>query len=205
MTDTTMTNALLSQRLKQETAPQHERMHQLMERAQPFSSRARYARFVAAQYLFQRDVEHLFEDPAVQDLVSDLAQRGRTTDSRADLADLQAPVPDEPIATQGVVAPEALGWLYVSEGSTLGAAFLLKEVGEKLGLDGSFGARNLAAYPDGRARVWKRFVEAMDAPKLTGVHDRVVTGALAAYERFGHLLSTQFGLDDDTAPAGQQA
>lgn len=203
MNDTILTNALLSQRLKLETALQHERMHRLMEQAQPFASRERYAQFVAAQYLFQRDVEHLFDDPAVQALVPDLSERGRATDSQADLADLQAPVPTEPIVTQGVAAPEALGWLYVSEGSTLGAAFLLKEVGEKLGLDGNFGARNLAAYPDGRARVWKRFVEALDAPRLTGMHDRVITGALAAYDRFGHLLNTQFRLDD--APAGGQA
>ena len=201
MTETTLTNAPLSQRLKQETAPQHEQMHHLMEQAQPFSSRAQYAKFVAVQYLFQRDVEHLFEDPAVQSLVSDLSDRGRATDSQADLSDLQAPVPDEPIVTQGVTAPEALGWLYVSEGSTLGAAFLLKEVNEKLGLDGQFGARNLAAYPDGRAKVWKRFVASLDAPELDGTQDRVVAGALAAYARFGQLLRTQFSLDQADAAA----
>lgn len=202
MTETTLSTVPLSQRLKQETAPQHEQMHQLMEQAQPFASRAQYARFVAVQYLFQRDVEHLFDDPAVQGLVSDLSERGRATDSQADLADLQTPVPTQPIATQGVTAPEALGWLYVSEGSTLGAAFLLKEVGEKLGLDGQFGARNLAAYPDGRARVWKRFVAALDAPELSGAQDRVIAGALAAYARFGQLLRTQFSMDQAEAPLG---
>src|SRR5690606_29607066 len=113
----------------------------------------------------------------------------------ADLSDLQAPIPAEPIVTQGVTAPEALGWLYVSEGSTLGAAFLLKEVNEKLGLNGEFGARNLAAYPDGRAKVWKRFVASLDAPELNGTQDRVIAGALAAYARFGQLLRTQFSLD----------
>lgn len=204
MTETTLTHTL-SQRLKLETAPQHEQMHHLMEQAQPFSSRAQYAKFVAVQYLFQRDVEHLFDDPAVQGLVADLSERGRATDSQADLADLQAPVPSEPIATQGVTAPEALGWLYVSEGSTLGAAFLLKEVSEKLGLDGQFGARNLAAYPDGRARVWKRFVAALDAPELAEVQDRVIAGALAAYGRFGHLLRTQFSLDQAEAPLSTAA
>ncbi|MFX6949703.1 biliverdin-producing heme oxygenase, partial [Acinetobacter baumannii] len=71
------------------------------------------------------------------------------------------------IATGNVAMPEALGWLYVSEGSTLGAAFLLKEVKDKLGLSESFGARNLAAYPEGRAVVWRRFVSFLDAPGLS--------------------------------------
>lgn len=195
MFDTSTRQAPLSQRLKHETAPQHEQMHHLMEKAQPFSSRVQYAKFVAVQYLFQRDVEHLFTDPAVQAAVSDLSERGRATDSQADLNDLQVPVPQAQIATHGVSAPEALGWLYVSEGSTLGAAFLLKEVNEKLGLSGEFGARNLAAYPEGRAKAWKRFVASLDAPELADVQDRVIAGALDAYRRFGQLLNTQFSLD----------
>ncbi len=199
MSETSTLHAPLSQRLKHETAPQHEQMHHLMEKAQPFSSRAQYAKFVTVQYLFQRDVEHLFDDPAVQAAVSDLSERGRATDSQADLSDLQAPAPQEPIVTQGVSGPEALGWLYVSEGSTLGAAFLLKEVNEKLGLNGEFGARNLAAYPEGRAKAWKRFVASLDAPELADVQDRVIAGALAAYGRFGQLLNTQFGLDNAQA------
>ena len=87
----------------------------------------------------------------------------------------------------------------MSEGSTLGAAFLLKEVNEKLGLNGEFGARNLAAYPEGRAKAWKRFVASLDAPELADVQDRVIAGALAAYGRFGQLLNTQFSLDNAQA------
>ena len=189
------TTVALSLRLKTETSAEHERMHQLMAECAPFASRERYARFVAAQYLFQRDVEHLFADPRVQAAVPDLAVRGRAEASLADLADLDTPAPVEGIATTDVTMPEALGWIYVSEGSTLGAAFLLKEVGEKLGLDASFGARNLAAYPEGRMRVWKRFVEALDAEQLHPAHQAVVDGAHAAFRRFGDLLAHEFAQD----------
>ena len=47
----------------------------------------------------------------------------------------------------------------MSEGSTLGAAFLFKEAQKHLGFSETFAARNLAAYPEGRAKVWKRFVK----------------------------------------------
>ncbi|MES2532144.1 MAG: biliverdin-producing heme oxygenase [Pseudomonadota bacterium] len=195
-----MTTPSLSQRLRNETAAQHERMHALMAQADPFASRERYAQFVAAQYVFQRDVEHFFADPQVQGAVPDLAVRGRAAATLTDLADLDAMdkvVPAQDVATRAVKMPEALGWLYVSEGSTLGAAFLFKEVGEKLGLSATFGARNLAAYPEGRARVWKRFVEALDAPALVPAQDQVIAGALAAYARFGQLLEQQFALRTD--------
>jgi len=68
---------------------------------------------VAAQYLFQRDVEHLFADPAIAAVIPDLDGRGRTEASRADLADLATPVPQGDVVTAGLAMPEAIGWLYV--------------------------------------------------------------------------------------------
>ena len=126
----------------------------------------------------------------------DLAVRGRETAALDDLRDLGAPAPQEgALASQGVTMPEGLGWLYVSEGSTLGAAFLFKEVQAKLGLSAEFGARNLAAYPEGRAIVWRRFVQALDSDDISAdAHDAVIAGAHAAYGRFGQLLERHFNL-----------
>lgn len=193
MNDIAIETVTLSTRLKTETAAQHERMHRLMERASPFASREAYVRFVGAQYVFQRDIENLFEQAPMQAAVPDLDNRGRQQQALADLADLDAAAPDEDIASAHVVMPEALGWLYVSEGSTLGAAFLFKEAQEQLGLSANFGARNLAAYPQGRAQAWRRFVAALDAVDPAD-HDAVILGANAAYDRFGALLERHFDL-----------
>ena len=186
----------LSERLRIETSGQHERMHQLMAEADPFSSREQYARFALAQYLFQRDVQALFDDERLAGAVPDLNVRGRQLAALADLADLGAVIPeDEPIASTGVSMPASLGWLYVSEGSTLGAAFLFKEAQDKLGLDENFGARNLAAYPQGRARAWKDFVRALDTAGMSGDEQNlVIKGANQAYYRFGQLLARLYTL-----------
>ncbi|MDP9899044.1 biliverdin-producing heme oxygenase [Variovorax ginsengisoli] len=185
----------LSERLRRETSAQHERMHSLMAKGNPFASRESYAGFVAAQYLFQRDIEHLFADNDVRTAVPDLEVRGRQAASLADLADLQSPVPLDTLASSGVCMPEALGWLYVSEGSTLGAAFLFKEAQAQLGLSAEFGARNLAAYPQGRAQAWRNFVASLDSDLLAAdSHDAVIAGAHAAYERFAQLLERFFKL-----------
>lgn len=198
----TNTHATLSARLKAETHDEHERMHRLMAQCQPFADRERYAHFVAAQYLFQRDVEHLFTTPGMRSAVTDLEVRGREAAALADLADLGAAVPQEQRASAAlaVAMPGALGWLYVSEGSTLGAAFLFKQAKEDLGLSAEFGARNLAAYPEGRMVVWRRFVASLDSNQFSAAdHDLIVAGAFAAYQRFGELLQRQFALENAEA------
>lgn len=189
-------SSALSARLKRDTNDQHELMHRLMEQGQPFASRTQYARFVCAQYVFQRDVEYLFADPSLQAAVADLAVRGRQAAALADLADLGVAMPPPALASLDVRMPAALGWLYVSEGSTLGAAFLFKEARERLGLSAEFGARNLAAYPEGRALVWRRFVASLDSDALdAAAQQQVIDGAHAAYRRFGALLQQYFELD----------
>lgn len=117
--------------------------------------------------------------------------RGRSQAALQDLADLGLEPQCSDIATEKVGYPEALGWIYVSEGSTLGAAFLFKEAQSKLGLSAEFGARNLAAYPEGRMRVWKRLKVALDEANFSPEEqDKVITGAMQGFARFGDLLES---------------
>lgn len=179
----------LSQRLKQETAVDHQRMHQLMEQADVFANREIYAKFTLSQYYFQRDVEFLFNLEGMQQLIPDLDIRGRAEMAKLDLTDLNIKPESEDIATKNMSLAEALGWIYVSEGSTLGAAFLFKSAQQKLQLDAEFGARNLAAYPEGRAKVWKRFVVALDnTPFDQQQQDLVVQGAKSGFQHFANFL-----------------
>ena len=94
-------------------------------------------------------------DAQLTTIVPDLPARCRAEAAKADLADLETDVPD-PVAgaVNNPSKAEALGWLFVSEGSKLGAAFLIKRaVG--LGLSETFGARHLAEPAGGRAEGWK--------------------------------------------------
>ncbi|MBJ9984725.1 biliverdin-producing heme oxygenase [Acinetobacter sp. S40] len=182
-------NNSLSLRLKQETAAEHERMHQLMAQANVFSNKEKYAQFTLSQYYFQREIEHLFEKEGVAELIPDLDIRGRSKQALADLNDLDIQPFGQQLQSEYVQLPEALGWIYVSEGSTLGAAFLFKEAQKHLGFSETFAARNLAAYPEGRAKVWKRFVQALDETGFDQIEqDRVIQGALDAFGYFGKAL-----------------
>lgn len=95
-------------------------------------------------------------------------------------------------AFKGAVDLPTAFWLYVAEGSNLGAAFLFKAAAA-LGLDASFGARHLAGHPDGRAQHWREFTAALDALELDLEEDaRVIAGAEAAFGRVQALVDAAF-------------
>lgn len=175
-----------SQRLKAATHVAHDRLDQRIMAAQPFASRENYARFLQVQYRFHCDLEAIYGNPVLASVVPELAQRRRLPQIKADLADLGIPAPAmgampvvEGYGTQVV----GLGWLYVAEGSNLGAAILFK-LAVRLGLDEQCGARHLAGHPDGRARHWREFTAALDRTELDPLQEQaVVEAAGAAFDR----------------------
>ena len=181
--------ALRSQRLNQITNEPHQKLDALVKAHKPFEEVANFARFVVAQYLFQSELKALYTDPALKEIVPDLPERCRAEQAKADLADLNTEVP-APVAG-AVNSPskaEALGWIFVSEGSKLGAAFLIKRaVG--LGLSDTFGARHLGEPAGGRAEGWKSFIKTLDGLELSAEEEADLDkGAVAAFERFTVLL-----------------
>lgn len=182
-----------AKRLKEATHATHERLDKSIMGHRPFESRDRYALFVKVQREFHREIDALYANPVLDDLLPDLVGRRRFNLIEQDLADLHMealPSDTPPAFAKGAAAdlPTALGWLYVAEGSNLGAAFLLKAA-EKLGLSEGFGARHLAAAPEGRGLHWKTFTAALDNVSLTGPEEeRVVAGAHAAFARVQGLV-----------------
>lgn len=191
--DTTQRPALRSQRLNQITNEPHTKLDALVKAHAPFETQANFARFVVAQYLFQSELVPLYNDAELTVIVPDLPARCRAEAAKADLVDLETEVP-APVAG-AVKSPskaEALGWLFVSEGSKLGAAFLIKRaVG--LGLSETFGARHLAEPAGGRAEGWKSFVKTLDGLELSAQQEAELDkGAIDAFNRFTVLLEQAY-------------
>ncbi|TKT76339.1 biliverdin-producing heme oxygenase [Aquamicrobium sp. LC103] len=185
-----------AKRLKAATNDTHARLDQSIMAGKPFDSRERYGLFVKVQHQFHRDIDTLYDNPALDRLLPDLPGRRRFTLIEQDLADLGvAPLSSGQAPAFGVEAdiPTALGWLYVAEGSNLGAAFLLKEAA-KLGLSENFGARHLAGAPEGRGLHWRTFTAALDELELDENEEKaMVSGAEAAFRRVHGLVRQVFG------------
>jgi heme oxygenase len=177
-----------AKRLKQATNETHERLDKSIMAHNPFASKERYVLFVKVQHQFHREIDALYSDPVLDKLLPDLAGRRRFDLIEQDLSDLGMSAPASESAPAfakdaEVDLPTALGWLYVAEGSNLGAAFLLKEA-KKIGLSETSGARHLAAAPEGRGLHWKTFTAALDNVDVTAAEEeRVIAGAKAAFAR----------------------
>ncbi len=183
-----------AKRLKALTAVTHDGVDRSIMSAASFADLARYNRFLDVQYLFHADVSALYEDARLQELFPDLAARRRLPLVAADLADLgfATPQPGDPAFVEGAVdLPTALGWLYVAEGSNMGAALLRKEAA-KIGLSDTHGARHLAPAPEGPAPHWRAFTAALDAVDLTpDEEERAGAGAIAAFARVQSLVDAR--------------
>lgn len=167
--------------LKSQTAVAHAAVEARLTSLRPFATRARYGRFLRAQLQFHCHVEPLYR----QDLLPGGGHASRLALIEADLRDLGL----EPVggdAGADMSAPAAAGWLYVAEGSKLGAAILFRAVAG-LGLDAGFGARHLAGQGEARARDWRRFTETLNALTLTPVQDEAM--AAAANAAFGFFAA----------------
>ncbi|WP_223503526.1 biliverdin-producing heme oxygenase [Pseudomonas sp. BF-R-24] len=187
---------LRSQRLNQITHEPHSKLDALVKAHAPFETPANFARFVVAQYLFQSELVSLYNDAELTAIVPDLPARCRADAARADLADLDTDVPAPAAgALKNPTKAEALGWIFVSEGSKLGAAFLIKRaVG--LGLSETFGARHLGEPAGGRAEGWKSFVKTLDGLAFSAQEEaEVEKGAIDAFNRFTVLLERAYATE----------
>lgn len=180
-----------AKRLKAATHDAHERLDKRIMAANPFAGRTRYGQFLKVQHQFHRDIDPLYENAELVRLLPDLLERRRLPLIARDLKDLgvEAPTPDRrPAFGADADLPTALGWLYVAEGSNLGAAFLLKEAA-RLGLGETFGARHLAGAPEGRGLHWRTFTSALDRVELSDTEEqKLVVGAVAAFARVTGLV-----------------
>lgn len=187
----------LSLRLKALTHDTHDQLDKAIMAAASFDTVEGYGRFVRMQYQFHRDLHALYDDAALQALLPDLSSRRRLVLIAADLADLGIGVPAaqaEPTFAPGaaVDVPTALGWLYVAEGSNMGAA-LLRKAAAKLGLSDHRGARHLAPAPEGPAAHWRAFTAVLNAANLSADEEaRAVAGARAAFARVGSYANAAF-------------
>ncbi|MDP2699346.1 biliverdin-producing heme oxygenase [Thalassospira sp.] len=178
-------------RLKQETTSNHQKIDDMVMAMDPFASRANYIRFLTMQYRFHRAMKPLYDAPDLNVQLPGLVARARFDAVSADLADLGvttlSDMPGDTIAAQGA---SRLGWLYVCEGSSLGAAFLLKAAAA-LNLNEEFGARHLAGHTEGRGKHWRGFVDQMNNLRLDQAEESsVIAGAVSAFDFFRRLLES---------------
>lgn len=153
--------------LREGTAALHGAVEVAVYRNNPFTSIRRYRRFILGNLAFFRAFETWAEASGVTELLDDWDERRKQDLLLADARDLAAypdevpPTPPELLPPAGASPAILLGSLYVTEGSTLGAAILAKHV-RRLGLGPQNGGRYLNANSHSRLGYWRTFLEVLN-------------------------------------------
>lgn len=177
----------LSETLKNDSREAHDHVDHAVMAMKPFDSHAHYQKFLQIQRAFHAAVKPAYHGEWAQKL-GGIESLDRGDKIMQDLADLGASAQEFTIDYPVPQGARAIGWLYCAEGSNVGAAILYKHAG-KIELDDEFGARHLAAHPDGRMPHWRAFKEKLDALVLTDAQKQeAVEGARDAFIYYQKLI-----------------
>lgn len=189
----TITEHSRSQALKTATTDVHNNVDKSIMAQNPFADTSSYLLFLSLQYNFLKDVSALYEHPELAKHINDLIARRRLSLLEQDFQDLKYALPEtplEPSITHETNFATALGWLYVVEGSKVGAAMLGKQVEAQLNFDANHGARYLKGPGAGRGSAWRELTQLIDTLELTQAQEAaLIEGARQAFTRFQQFQS----------------
>lgn len=181
----------IRERLASATRAEHAALDRALMAVRPFADRARYGRYLRVQQALHADAQALYARADLAGVVNAAGLRSRLPQVEADLADLGLVLGHAPVDPVAEGAGEALGRLYVIEGSRLGARYLL-EAARRLGLGEAFGARHLAPDPRGVEAGWRAFVAAMGAREWD---EAMAEGARDGFARARRAVDAAFAAD----------
>ena len=140
----------------------------------------------------------------------DLVGRQKTGWIMADLLDLQhtqqtlRQLPDFEYLPRFGSYPEALGVLYVLEGSTLGGRVILRRVGSTLGVRETWAGRFFNGYGNNTGLMWSRVIRLLNESDLdVGDAAIVESSAIATFRAFDQCLQAEGG-QRETRRAGER-
>jgi heme oxygenase len=181
--------------LREATSAQHQRLHELnafAELAAGRIGRSGYVALLKRLYGFHRPTEHaVAAGLGAEDFGLDTARWRRADLLARDLAWLGTADADlEAVALLDIARPpaspaEAMGWLYVIEGSTLGGRLLSRQLDSILHKNHTSGRLFLLAGGDPQHTSWREFCGAVE--RCGSDPNRrlaMLSGAREAFDRF---------------------
>ena len=153
------------QRIKAATQPDHDRTEQLLTRPIHEFTLADYRQFLQTNWVFHASLERALTHSLPSDLQTQLqwSERRKADRLAADLRTLDAAPTNLtllPFAIAGV--PEALGAMYVAEGSTLGGMMIKKTLQNNAEVSAHTSFAFLGCYGPQTGSRWRSFLAVLE-------------------------------------------
>lgn len=188
---------LLSEKLKETTKTAHQSVEtMLIGNIKTIATKQQYAALLSAFYSYFAAMENAMNGQVDLSLLPDYYQRRKAHSLADDLKQLGAKLPV--LATKTDIPTinnhlQALGALYVTEGSTLGGKIIAKMIGRQLSLTDMSGLSFFNSYGEQTYRMWQTFTNAINQPLLPQEEAIVIQSANATFLQLGqwfqgHLL-----------------
>ncbi|QXV66434.1 biliverdin-producing heme oxygenase [Mucilaginibacter sp. 21P] len=186
---------MLSEKLKEETKQNHQILEKvLVGNLRSIRSKDGYINLLKMFYGYFGGLEKSIEQHVDSNLLPDNDERRKIAFIANDIEALGGLVPAK---AEGNDLPrieshlEALGALYVIEGSTLGGKIISKMMEQQLGLNGN-GLSFFSGYGDRTEEMWNIFKEKMDAQAENPEQEAVVIAAAnETFSKFGDWFDKQ--------------
>jgi heme oxygenase len=183
----------LHQHLKLATAVAHANFECLLAKRGYFDGREQYTGYLQRFLAFQDEAERALDSTMAVPVIADWKDRRRAHLARADLAALDAietPFPRSAGRLPRIAgAEQVLGIAYVLESSTLGGAYLLKQLAP-FGITATHGGSYLASYGSDRGKMWQRFLFTLEEAHLRRARaESIAAAALATFAAAHHYLT----------------
>jgi heme oxygenase len=189
--------------LKQQTASIHEQVETCLGLLDPRLSPSRLgvvlARFAGFWHVAERPIDEWASEHPEAALALNWPRRRRGTALRHDLlrlglgtGELAAPaLPAPPFRASCPTDAEVLGWLYVSEGSTLGGAVIDRTLRSQPGGAPLAGLHTFSPYPEGPGPMWRAYLDYLQqwVGDDAGRRDAVVDAGQACFAALADWLA----------------
>ncbi len=187
-----MTEMIFLNELREKTAPMHKALEQTEISQQiisPSLTKEQYQSYLQKMLSIHRSVEaNAF--PLLVELIPDIADRSKTNAIASDLKNLASAEKANNVAfiDEQFVASASFcfGMMYVTEGSTLGGMYILKNVAAVMGEETKDVTHFFNCYGQATGSKWKAFLSAFDkysASASDKQKDEIIAGAIYGFKR----------------------
>ena len=188
---------MLSEKLKEQTRREHQMLEvKMIKQIKLITDINKYSEFLLLFYRFMNPLETQIDKQLDPGFLSDYKLRRKSVLLVQDLSRLQSSAEifcyDEVIFITNNL--EAIGALYVMEGSTLGGQIISKMINHQLGLE-KIPLDFFNGYKNDTILMWQNFKIAMDQLKLNEREENIIIrSANNTFKRFSNLFDQKIML-----------